>query len=263
MTALLEVEDAHVHFGGVRALDGASIQVLEGSLCGLIGPNGSGKSTLLNGVSRLTALTSGRLTIAGEEYTHAPRHAASRHGIARTFQTVRLLPGMTVLANVMLGAGSTAVRRGPLRNWLDVRWARATERTGRAAAERALARVGMEAHVRSLPEDLPYGLQRRVEIARALAAEPRILLLDEPTAGMSQSERRDIGELLGELHRDGLTQILVEHDLPMIHRVCDTAYALNFGKVIAHGTPRAVAEDPVVLEAYVGKAAAAGEAAAR
>jgi ABC-type branched-subunit amino acid transport system ATPase component len=120
----------------------------------------------------------------------------------------------------------------------------------------ALERVGMADHKDDYPLDLPYGLQRRAEIARALAAQPRLLLLDEPTAGMSQAERRDIGDLLTELHGHGLTQILVEHDLAMIHRVCDTCFALNFGKVIADGTPREVAVDPGVLEAYVGRKAA-------
>ncbi len=260
MTALLSVEDAHVVFGGVRALDGASLEVPEGSLCGLIGPNGSGKSTLLGAASRLTDLSAGRLVIGGEDYTGVARHLAGAYGIARTFQTVRLLEEMTVLGNVMLGAGSAAVRRSTLRNWLDLRAVSSEESRARGAAERALERVGMESHHSAYPEDLPYGMQRRVEVARALAAEPRLLLLDEPTAGMSQSERREVGTLLAELHEDGLTQVLVEHDLGMIHRVCDTCYALNFGEVISHGTPRQVAEDPVVLEAYLGRKAASAEA---
>jgi branched-chain amino acid transport system ATP-binding protein len=261
VTALLEVEDAQVVFGGVRALDGASLEVPEGALCGLIGPNGSGKSTLLGAVSRLTDMTAGRLRLGGAEYTRIARHEASGLGIARTFQTVRLLGGLDVLGNVMLGASSSTVRRSTMRNWLDVRWTTSEESRARAAAERALERTGMLDHRHAYPEDLPYGMQRRVEIARALAAEPRLLLLDEPTAGMSQAERRDVGGLLAELHAGGLTQVLVEHDLGMIQRACDTCYALNFGKVIAHGTPRQVADDPVVLEAYLGRKAAAAEAA--
>lgn len=263
MTTLLRVEDAQVVFGGVRALDGASVEVPEGSLCGLIGPNGSGKSTMLGAVSRLTDLTAGRLVIDGEDYTNVPRHRASSLGISRTFQTVRLLAGLDVLENVMLGAGSAAVQRSTMRNWLDVRFTGREESRARKAAKLALERTGMTGQLRAYPEDLSYGMQRRVEIARALAAEPRLLLLDEPTAGMSQSERRDVGDLLVELHRDGLTQVLVEHDLGMIQRICDTCYALNFGEVIAHGTPRAVAEEPLVVEAYIGrKAAAAGTGSA-
>jgi branched-chain amino acid transport system ATP-binding protein len=259
MSTLLEAVDAHVSFGGVRALDGASISIERGRLCGLIGPNGSGKSTMLGALSRLTELASGELRLDGEPYTDVPAHQASRLGVARTFQTVRLLPAMTVLTNVMFGAGSEAVRRPPVASWLDLRRATRDEARARAAAEAALERVGMYGHRHDYPMDLPYGMQRRVEIARALAADPKVLLLDEPTAGMSQSERRDVGELLAELHAAGLTQILVEHDLAMIHRTCDECYALNFGKIIAHGTPRAVAEDPGVLEAYVGRHAAKAE----
>jgi ABC-type branched-subunit amino acid transport system ATPase component len=256
MTPLLEVREARVLFGGVRALDGASLTVSEGELCGLIGPNGSGKSTLLGAISRLTGLTEGELVLDGTEYTHHPPHLAAELGIARTFQTVRLLGEMTVLANVMIGAGAQAVRHRPIVNWLHLPRIARDERGARAAAEEALERVGMHGHRHSHPQDLPYGMQRRVEVARALAARPRLLLLDEPTAGMSQGERTELGDVLVELHRDGLTQILVEHDLGMIHRVCSTAYALNFGKVIASGTPREVADDALVREAYLGRGAA-------
>jgi ABC-type branched-subunit amino acid transport system ATPase component len=256
MTAHLEADVVSVVFGGVRALDGASMTVEPGQLCGLIGPNGSGKSTMLGALSRLTDLTSGELRLDGSPYSTVPPHRASQLGIARTFQTVRLLPGMSVLANVMFGAGTTAVQRPPVVNWLNLRSAARDESLARAAAEEALERVGMHGHRHASPLDLPYGMQRRVEIARALAAKPKLLLLDEPTAGMSQSERRDVGDVLADLHTDGLTQILVEHDLAMIHRICNTCVALNFGKVIARGTPRQVADDPDVLEAYVGRKAA-------
>jgi branched-chain amino acid transport system ATP-binding protein len=253
VTALLEAREVHVDFGGVRALDGVSIAVAEGALCGLIGPNGSGKSTLLGVISRLTRMTAGSLVLAGEEYTRVPPHAASSLGIARTFQTVRLLPGTTVLANVMLGAGVGTVQGSTVTNWLYLPRVRAAERRARADAAEALERVGMAEHARDYALDLPYGKQRKVEIARALACRPRVLLLDEPTAGMSRAERSEVGDLLLELKAGGLTQILVEHDLAMIHRVCDTGYALNFGKVIASGTPAAVAADEGVREAYVGR----------
>ena len=261
MTALLDVRNATVAFGGLRALDEASITVPDGALCGLIGPNGSGKSTMLGAISRLTPLTSGELRLDGEEYTQAAPHEAASRGIGRTFQTVRLLAGMTVLGNVMFGAGASAVRSRPVLTWLNVPRAFRNESQARKVATEALERVGMAKYRNDYPLDLPYGLQRRAEIARALAAQPRLLLLDEPTAGMSQAERSDIGDLLTELHGHGLTQILVEHDLAMIHRVCDTCFALNFGKVIAHGTPREVAVDPGVLEAYVGRKAARSDRA--
>src|SRR5262249_40933919 len=160
VTALLEAREVHVDFGGVRALDGVSIAVAEGALCGLIGPNGSGKSTLLGVISRLTRMTAGSLLLAGEEYTRAPPHAASSLGIARTFQTVRLLPGTTVLANVMLGAGVGTVEGSTVTNWLYLPRVRAAERRARADAAEALERVGMAGHARDYALDLPYGKQR-------------------------------------------------------------------------------------------------------
>lgn len=252
MTGLLEIDDAAVNFGGVQALDGASLSIAAGSLCGLIGPNGSGKSTLLSAISRLIRLASGRLLLDGEEYTRAAAHAASALGISRTFQTVRLLHSMPVLANVMVGASTAAVRDGPVVNWLFVPRSLARNRAARRTAETALERVGMREHARAYAQDLPYGHQRHVEIARALASAPRILLLDEPTAGMSHAERERVGDLMLELRDDGLTQVLVEHDLAMIHRLCDHAFALNFGRVIASGTPREVSRDAAVREAYLG-----------
>lgn len=257
MSALLEIDAAAVHFGGVKALDGVSLKIERGSLCGLIGPNGSGKSTLLGAMSRLTDLTSGRLTIAGEDYSRVPRHRANAYGIARTFQTVRLLESMTVLANVMIGAATRAVQRGPLTNWLLLPQALTENRAARAKAESALERVGMGAFAGAYPQDLPYGHQRHVEIARALASDPQLLLLDEPTAGMNHAERDGVSDLLLALNADGLTQVLVEHDLAMIHRVCSHTFALNFGKVIAEGTPSEVSHHPAVREAYLGHGASA------
>ena len=253
--ALLDIDDAQVHFGGVKALDGASLQVESGQLLGLIGPNGSGKSTLLGVISRLTPLTAGRLTIEGRDYTTSPPHQASALGIARTFQTVRLLDTMNVIDNVILGAEGDTIRRPPLLTWLS--WSR--RRPTRAVAEAALERVGMSDAARARPRDLPYGSQRRVEIARALACRPKLLLLDEPTAGMNHSEREEVGDLLIALRDDGLTQILVEHDLAMIHRVSSTVVALNFGKVIARGSSHDVAADPQVREAYLGQGAGDSE----
>lgn len=257
MTALLEVENATVRFGGVVAVREASLSVEAGSICGIIGPNGSGKTTMIGVISRLVDLTSGSLAFDGTDYTGVPAHVPNQLGIARTFQAMRLLETMTVRQNVMIGAGSTAARRGPVRNWLNVPRSVMDERAGREVAEECLTRVGMESYAGAYPSDLSYGMQRRVEIARALATRPKLLLLDEPIAGMSQAERRDIGALLMDLSRDGLAQILVEHDLAMIHRVCDTAYALNFGQVIAQGPPREVAAAPAVREAYLGHKAAA------
>jgi ABC-type branched-subunit amino acid transport system ATPase component len=259
---LLRAEDVHVAFGGVHAVDGASLVVGRGSLLGLIGPNGSGKSTLLNAISRLNNVTSGQLFLDGEEYTRVPAHRATAMGISRTFQTVRLLTTMNVLQNVMIGAATRTVQRSAVGNWLLVPRNRSADRRARAQAEVALERVGMQDFARSFPQDLPYGRQRKVEIARALASEPKLLLLDEPTAGMSHAERNEVGEVMMELNAAGLTQLLVEHDLAMIHRVCSHAVAVNFGRVIAEGTPHEVASDPQVREAYMGHGAVGAAAAA-
>jgi branched-chain amino acid transport system ATP-binding protein len=256
VTALLEVQDATVRFGGIVAVRDASLTVEAGSICGVIGPNGSGKTTMIGVVSRLVGLSAGRLVFDGKDYTGVAAHVPCELGIARTFQAMRLLGGMTVRQNVMVGAAARTVRRSALANWLNVPRSVSDEKAARAQADESLARVGMEKYASAYPSDLSYGMQRRVEIARALSTRPKLLLLDEPIAGMSQAERRDIGALLLDLQRDGLTQVLVEHDLAMIHRVCNTAYALNFGQVIAEGPPREVAAAPAVREAYLGHKAA-------
>jgi branched-chain amino acid transport system ATP-binding protein len=250
--ALLAIDDVHVHFGGVRALDGASLRVDSGELVGLIGPNGSGKSTLVAVISRLTDVTTGAIRIDGQLYTNVSPHRASSLGIARTFQTVRLIPTMTVLKNVMLGAASAAVQRSVVTNWLRLGSARGAEQSARVTARAALKRVGMLEAQDYYPQHLPYGSQRRVEIARALACAPRILLLDEPVNGMNQRERDDVSSLLLELRQDGVAQLVVEHDVGLIQRICSRVVALNFGKVIAQGTPVDVARDAVVREAYLG-----------
>ena len=254
MNTLLKLEDVRVSFGGVHALDGVTMEFPQGIACGVIGPNGSGKTTLLGVISRLTPLTTGRLSFEGVDYSATPAFVPSQLGIARTFQSVRLLPMLSVRMNVMVGAASTAATRGPVRNWVNLLRARRDGREAGAVADEMLERVGLQRYANAVPQDLPYGLQRRVEIARALATQPKLLLLDEPMAGMNRSEREDISALLAELLREGLTQIFVEHDLSMIYRVCETSYALDFGKVIASGSPRSVANEPVVREAYLGHA---------
>ena len=261
-TPVLVLDDVHVALGGVHAVDGASLAVGRGMPLGVIGPNGSGKSTLLAAISRLINVSSGRLYMDGVEYTAVPPHRATAMGISRTFQTVRPSSTMTVLQNVMVGAATRAVQRSPLDNWLLVPRTRSAERQARAVAEAALERVGMQDFYRSFPQDLPYGRQRKVEIARALASDPKLLLLDEPTAGMSHAERNEVGDVMMELNAGGLTQLLVEHDLAMIHRVCSHAVAINFGRVIAEGTPHEVAGDPQVREAYMGHGAAGAAASA-
>jgi ABC-type branched-subunit amino acid transport system ATPase component len=260
--ALLDVEGVTVAFGAVKAVNGVSLTVPPGIVCGLIGPNGSGKTTLLGAISRLVSIQGGSMRFDGTETTRASADEVSRAGIARTFQAMRLLGHLTVRQNVMIGADFRAAPRSLVRSWLDIPRSLATERASRSEADEALERVGMREWAEAAPLELPYGMQRRVEIARALATKPKLLLLDEPVAGMNDQERREVSEIIHGLSDDGLTQILVEHDLATIHRVCQYAYVLNFGQVIARGTPQEVVEVPAVREAYLGHASLAESARA-
>lgn len=254
MTAALQVRNLTVRFGGVTALDNVNLEVDEGTCCSVIGPNGSGKSTLLGVLSRLTEPTSGSIHVFGEDYTTVPKHEPIHLGIARTFQTVRLLDELTVLENVMLGASRESAGRSHLGNWIRSLRAIREDRELRRLAREALDRVGLSDWSDEYPDQLPYGHQRRVEIARVLAGRPRIMLMDEPFAGMSREEREGIMGLLMELREKGLTQVLVEHDLSMVARLSDWVHVLNFGSVIASGTYEAVAAHPEVRTAYIGDA---------
>jgi branched-chain amino acid transport system ATP-binding protein len=251
---LLRTEDLVVAYGGVRAVDGVSLSIRRGQLCGLIGPNGSGKSSFLAAVSKLGVVSGGRLELDGHDYTRAAAHEVAGLGLARTFQTVHLEESLTVLENVMAGADKRVMSRSLIGTWLRQGRARGDERASRATAMTCLERVGIVALADRRPQGLSYGMQRRVEIARSLATDPTILLLDEPAAGMSRAETDEIGELMIALRAEGLTQLLVEHDLSMIHAVTDHVFALNFGKLIAEGDSRSVADDPAVRKAYIGDA---------
>jgi ABC-type branched-subunit amino acid transport system ATPase component len=244
-TTVLEARDAAVHFGGVKAVDGVSFRLTAGEIFGVMGPNGSGKSTLLGALTRLVPLTRGEIILDGEPFHHVSAARVARRGVARTFQTVRLLPELTVLENVQLGGDLKA--EGSL---LD----RVLGRGGASPAVReAIERTRLTGLEGLRPSELSYGTQRRVEIARALAMRPRLLLLDEPTAGMNQGERREIAALLRQLRGEGLTQLLVEHDVQMMIDTCDYVLAMNFGALIAAGVPDAVVRDPAVQQAYLGK----------
>ncbi|GAA1201930.1 ABC transporter ATP-binding protein [Prauserella alba] len=237
---VLRAADVAVHFGGVKAVDGVSIELTAGRIFGVLGPNGSGKSTLLAALTRLVPLTRGSLEFEGRRYDTVRPHTIAARGVARTFQTVRILPGRTVFDNVALGAESAGSAGKAERSRARQRVRTAIERTGLAGKER------------HRPDELSYGYQRRVEIARAIASEPTLLLLDEPTAGMNRQERDDITGLLGDLRGEGLTQLLIEHDVQMMVEACDHLFAMNFGELIAGGEPEAVVRHPAVQEAYLG-----------
>lgn len=254
--SLLTLDQANVWFGGVKAVAGVSLELEEGRLYGLVGPNGSGKTTLLNTISRVGPLTSGAISFGGRGIAGAPPDAVARMGMARTFQSIRLIRTLTVRENILLGADHIGDLDEP--GGLFSR-GRRRERQAQERADEAIERLALQRVASAMPSNLPYGTQRRVEIARAVSSRPRLLLLDEPVAGMNRDEREEISAVIMELRDSGLTQLLIEHDLRMIQRLCDHLFVMNFGKCVADGPPRETAALPVVQEAYLGKRVAGTE----
>jgi ABC-type branched-subunit amino acid transport system ATPase component len=244
--ALLTANDVKVHFGGVKAVDGISLALQPGKLHGVVGPNGSGKTTLFNAISRFVPLTAGSIDFDGTEVARMRPHEVGRAGLARTFQSIRLLPTLTVRENVLLAVDGREPAVLPAAR-------RKRRQKAAAAADGALEKLELTKLRDDYPASLPYGTQRRVEIARAVAAEPRLLLLDEPIAGMNREERAEIARILCTLRDGGLTMLLVEHDLRTVLAVSDHIFVMNFGRCVAEGPPRETALRPEVQEAYLGK----------
>ncbi|MFH0917489.1 MAG: ATP-binding cassette domain-containing protein [bacterium] len=248
---LLEIEGLSVHFGGLKAVDEVSLQVPEGQIVALIGPNGAGKTTLFNAVSRLQRLTAGQIRFAGKDVTKMSTANTARLGMARTFQNLRIYPNMSVLENVLVGCHQHE-RSGLFAGALGLPHQRREERASRERAMVALATVGLEGSASLPAAGLPYGSQRQVEIARALASEPRLLLLDEPAAGMNTAERAHLVERIGRIRDSGVTVLLVEHDMELVMGISEQVYVLDYGRLISAGQPEAVQKDPAVVEAYLG-----------
>jgi len=253
--ALLSVEGLTVRFGGVVALDDVHFEIARGGICGLIGPNGAGKTTLFNCLSRLYRPQLGAIRFEGRAIERLRKHEIARLGIARTFQNLALFDTMTALENVMIGTHAYA-QSGFLANALALPVARREERGIRERATALIEEFGLAAVANTFVGELPFGARKRVELARALALEPKLLLLDEPAAGLNHEEVAALGvEIQAIRDRRGVTVLLVEHHMNLVMRVSDQVVALDFGRVIANGAPDDVRRNPDVVRAYLGDAA--------
>jgi branched-chain amino acid transport system ATP-binding protein len=239
-------------FGGVTALRDVSFSVREGEILGLIGPNGAGKTTLFHVLTSMVPGASGEIAFRGERIGGLATHRIARRGIGRTFQNIRLFPGMTARENVMVGRHARS-RAGVWRSVLRTPGQREEEGRVRRKTDELLALVGLRGKEDAVASALPYGSQRRLEIARALAGEPKLLLLDEPVAGMNESETQEIHRLIREIRELGVTVLLIEHDMSLVMRVCDRLVVLHFGEKIAEGTPEEIRNHPEVVAAYLGR----------
>jgi len=246
---MLEIVNVTKNFGGLTALDDIGIQVKEKQIYGLIGPNGAGKTTLFNIITGFLTATGGSIQFSGKELTRLPPNKIARLGIARTFQNIRLFGTMTVMENVLV-AQNTRARSGILSL---VQLLSAREKKLQEEAEALLEKMGLWEKRNELSISLAYGDQRRLEIARALALAPELLLLDEPAAGMNEVETEDLLERIQEIRDLGQTIMLIEHDMNIVMGICDYISVLNFGLVIANGTPAEIQTSEAVIEAYLGR----------
>jgi branched-chain amino acid transport system ATP-binding protein len=249
--ALLSITDVTVRFGGLVANNAITLAVPEGSLFAVIGPNGAGKTTLFNVISGAFQPTEGKISFAGDNITGKPQTDIASRGLIRTYQLVQLFKDLSVSENVQVGA-HRVTRGGILAALMRPGWARMQETAVRDEAERLLDFVGLGGRGEMQADQLPYGQQRLLEVARAMAAKPRIILLDEPAAGLNTQETQALADVIKRIHATGVTVLLIEHDMSLVMQVAQRIAVLDFGRKIAEGTPDEVRKHPAVLEAYLG-----------
>jgi branched-chain amino acid transport system ATP-binding protein len=248
---ILEIEHLSVSFGGIRAIDQVSLSVPESCIFSIIGPNGAGKTTLFNLISGIYAPTEGRVVLSGENVTGLSPDRLARRGLSRTFQNLQIFLRLTAIENVMVGRNRHETTN-VISELLRLPAVRRQNRDTREAARAALARVGLEADADKPAGSLPYGAMKRLEIARALATEPKVLLLDEPAAGCNPVETEELDGIIRSIVRDGITVLLVEHDMRLVMNISDHIHVLANGHTLAEGCASAVRSNPAVVEAYLG-----------
>jgi len=249
--ALLEVDRVTIRFGGVTALDEVDFDIKEGEILGLIGPNGAGKTTCFNVMTGVYQATSGSIRFDGTTLQKMKRHQITKLGMARTFQNIRLFKSMTALENVMVGADANS-KVGLLNALFRTPLHRRTEGESQELARELLEFVGVAGRADELAQNLSYGDQRRLEIARAMATRPKLLCLDEPAAGFNPAEKQRLMELIRKVRDQGITVLLIEHDMRLVMGVTDRIVVLEFGRKIAEGTPAEIRDNPAVIAAYLG-----------
>jgi branched-chain amino acid transport system ATP-binding protein len=250
--SLLNVNNLTKYFGGVKALTAVTFAVEAGQIAGLIGPNGAGKTTCFNVINGLFAPSGGSISLAGREVVQLPPYRRARLGLARTFQNIQLFGGMTVLENVLTGM-HLRQKIGVLAALLPLAGVKRVQQQNRERADELLRLVGLADKADFSAEALAYGEQRRLEIARAMAQEPELLLLDEPAAGLNPRETEDLMGLMEQLRGLGITLLVIEHDMTLVMSLCDHVVVLDHGLVIAAGAPKEIRQNPLVIEAYLGR----------
>ncbi|MFZ1891692.1 MAG: ABC transporter ATP-binding protein [Formosimonas sp.] len=250
---MLSIKGVNKSFGGLKALSEVSLDVHKNTIYGLIGPNGAGKTTFFNVITGLYEPDSGEFILNGKHYEPTAVHEVAKAGIARTFQNIRLFGEMTALENVMVGR-HVRTKGSVLGSIFRTKTVRKEEADIKEKAMELLEYVGIGQYHDYVARNLAYGIQRRLEIARALATEPKLLALDEPAAGMNSTEKLELTQLLRRISNDGTTILIIEHDVKLIMSLCNEMTVLDYGKILAQGTPEQVRENPAVIEAYIGGA---------